>query len=218
MRIPLTKYGVRELLLFGGLASAGIAASAAIGWWYLAPVFVLALVFVLSFFRDPSRRIPEEPGVVVAPADGKVVEVTQVDEPPLLKVPSHKIAIFMSPLNVHVNRAPCGGEVETVEYRPGRHHNAQDPEASSENEAVAMIIRAADGRARVLVRQVAGVLARRIVCAAAAGERVERGQRFGMIKFGSRAEVYVPVEAGFEVWARLGQRVRAGETVLGRFT
>ena len=218
MRIPLTKYGVRELLLFGGSASAGIAASAAIGWWYLAPVFVLALVFVLSFFRDPSRRIPEEPGVVVAPADGKVVEVTQVDEPPLLKVPSHKIAIFMSPLNVHVNRAPCGGEVETVEYRPGRHHNAQDQEASSENEAVAMVIRAADGRARVLVRQVAGVLARRIVCAAAAGERVERGQRFGMIKFGSRAEVYVPVEAGFEVRARLGQRVRAGETVLGRFT
>jgi phosphatidylserine decarboxylase len=218
VRIPLTKYGVRELLLFGGLASAGIAASAAIGWWYLAPVFVLALVFVLSFFRDPSRRIPEEPGVVVAPADGKIVEVTQVDEPPLLKVPSHKIAIFMSPLNVHVNRAPCGGEVETIEYRPGRHHNAQDQEASSENEAVAMIIRAADGRARVLVRQVAGVLARRIVCAAAAGERVERGQRFGMIKFGSRAEVYVPVEAGFEVRARLGQRVRAGETVLGRFT
>jgi phosphatidylserine decarboxylase len=218
VRIPLTKYGVRELLLFGGSASAGIAASAAIGWWYLAPVFVLALVFVLSFFRDPSRRIPEEPGVVVAPADGKVVEVTQVDEPPLLKVPSHKIAIFMSPLNVHVNRAPCGGEVETVEYRPGRHHNAQDQEASSENEAVAMVIRAADGRARVLVRQVAGVLARRIVCAAAAGERVERGQRFGMIKFGSRAEVYVPVEAGFEVRARLGQRVRAGETVLGRFT
>lgn len=206
------------MLLFGGSASAGIAASAAIGWWYLAPVFVLALVFVLSFFRDPSRRIPEEPGVVVAPADGKVVEVTQVDEPPLLKVPSHKIAIFMSPLNVHVNRAPCGGEVETVEYRPGRHHNAQDQEASSENEAVAMVIRAADGRARVLVRQVAGVLARRIVCAAAAGERVERGQRFGMIKFGSRAEVYVPVEAGFEVRARLGQRVRAGETVLGRFT
>ena len=218
MRIPLTKYGVRELVLFGGLASAGVAASAALAWWHLTPVFVLALAFVLSFFRDPSRRIPEGSGLVVAPADGKVVEVAQVDETPFLKVPSHKIAIFMSPLNVHVNRAPCGGEVEAVEHRPGRHHNAEDPASSSENEAVAMIIRAAEGRARVLVRQVAGVLARRIVCAVAAGDRLERGQPFGMIKIGSRAEVYVPVEAGFEVTACLGQRVRAGETVLGRFT
>ena len=217
MRIPLTEYGVRELLLFGGVSVAGAVAAAVIGWWFVAPVFVLSLAFVLWFFRDPSRRIPEDVGLLVSPADGRVVEVAQVNEPQYLKSAAHKIAIFMSPLNVHVNRAPCAGEVEAVEHRPGRYHNAENPAASSENESVAMLIKGAEGHARVLVRQVAGVLARRIVCAVAAGARLERGQRFGMIKFGSRAEVYVPVEAGFEVRARLGERVKAGETVLGRF-
>lgn len=217
MRIPLTEYGVRELLLFGGFSVAGGVAAGALGWWFVTPVFLLALAFVLWFFRDPSRRIPDGAGLVVSPADGKVVEVSNVDEPRFLKTASHKIAIFMSPLNVHVNRAPCAGAVEAVEHRPGQFHNAENPAASSENECVALLLNGGDGRTRVLVRQVAGVLARRIVCAAAAGERLERGQRFGMIKIGSRAEVYVPVEAGFEVQARLGQRVKAGETVLGRF-
>ena len=217
MRIPLTEYGVRELLLFGGVSVAGAVAAAVIGQWFVAPVFVLSLAFVLWFFRDPSRRIPEDVGLLVSPADGRVVEVAQVNEPQYLKSAAHKIAIFMSPLNVHVNRAPCAGEVEAVEHRPGRYHNAENPAASSENESVAMLIKGAEGHARVLVRQVAGVLARRIVCAVAAGARLERGQRFGMIKFGSRAEVYVPVETGFEVRARLGERVKAGETVLGRF-
>ena len=216
MRIPLTEYGVREMLLFGGFSAAGAVGAPFVGWWYVAPIFVLALAFVLSFFRDPSRRVPQEAGLLVSPADGRVVEVAQVDEPEFLKAAAHKIAIFMSPLNVHVNRAPCSGDVEVVEHRPGRYHNAENPAASSENESVAMLIKGAEGQTRVLVRQVAGILARRIVCAAVAGDRLERGQRFGMIKFGSRAEVYVPVEAGFEVQARLGQRVKAGETVLGR--
>ena len=217
MRIPLAEYGRREVLLFGGIALAGIVA-AALWAWYLAPLPAAVLVFVLAFFRDPTRRVPVEPGAVVAPADGAVTEVTEVVEPQFLQVRAHKIGIFMSLVSVHVNRSPCGGRVEAVEHRPGRFLDARDPAASADNESNALAIGDAEGRgARVLVRQVAGVLARRIVCTAAVGDRLERGQRIGMIKFGSRAEVYVPVEAGFDVAVKIGESTKAGETVLGRF-
>ena len=217
MRIPLAEYGLRELLLFGGAALAGTIVT--VVWaWYLAPVFAAVLVFVLAFFRDPARRIPAEPGVVVAPADGTVTEIAEAVEPQFLRAPAHKIGVFMSLVSVHVNRSPCAGLVEAVEHRPGRFLDARDPAASAENESTAVVIGDAEGcGGRILVRQVAGVLARRIVCAAAVGDRLERGQRIGMIKFGSRAEVYVPVEAGFDVAVKIGECVRAGETILGRF-
>jgi phosphatidylserine decarboxylase len=217
VRIPLAKYGARELALFGGLTLAGLVVSAFLAW-YLLPLFVAALVFILAFFRDPQRRVPSDPGAVVAPADGRVTEVAETEDARYLKGRVHKIGIFMSLASVHVNRAPCAGRVEAVEHRPGRFLDARDPAASAENESTAVAIADAEGRpARVLLRQVAGVLARRIVCAAAVGEVLERGQRIGMIKFGSRVEVYVPVESGFEVLVRPGARVRAGETILGRF-
>jgi phosphatidylserine decarboxylase len=217
VRIPLAEYGLRELLLFGGVALAGLVASAV--WaWYLAPLFAAALIFILAFFRDPTRQVPTEPGAVVAPADGRITEVTEAVEPQFLQARAHKIGIFMSLVSVHVNRSPCAGRVEAVAHRPGRFLDARDPAASAENESAALVIGDAEGRgARVLVRQVAGVLARRIVCAAAVGDRLERGQRIGMIKFGSRAEVYVPVDAGFDVAVKIGDSVKAGETVLGRF-
>ncbi len=216
MRIPLAKYGVREVLLFGGISLLGAALSA-IFLWYLTPVFVLAMAFVLYFFRDPSRRTPAEPRILVSPADGKVVEVAEVEEPKFLKLLTHKIAIFMSPLDVHVNRVPCDGQVEALVHQPGRYFNAASQNASAQNEANAMTLAHVDGKTRILVRQVAGAVARRIVCTAAVGQRLERGDRYGMVKFGSRAEVYVPVESGFEIEVRLGQTVRGGETILGRF-
>jgi phosphatidylserine decarboxylase len=217
VRIPLAEYGLRELLLFGGAALAGLVATAV--WaWYLTPVFAAVLVFVVAFFRDPTRQVPTEAGAVVAPADGRITEVTEAVEPQFLQTRAHKIGIFMSLVSVHVNRSPCAGRVEAVVHRPGRFLDARDPAASAENESTAMAIAEAEGRgARVLLRQVAGVLARRIVCAAAVGDRLKRGQRIGMIKFGSRAEVYVPVEAGFDVAVKIGDRVKAGETILGRF-
>jgi phosphatidylserine decarboxylase len=217
VRIPLAEYGVRELLLFGGAALAGLVATAV--WaWYLTPVFAAVLVFVVAFFRDPTRQVPTEAGAVVAPADGRITEVTEAVEPQFLQTRAHKIGIFMSLVSVHVNRSPCAGRVEAVVHSHGRFLDARDPAASAENESTAMAIAEAEGRgARVLLRQVAGVLARRIVCAAAVGDRLQRGQRIGMIKFGSRAEVYVPVEAGFDVAVKIGDRVKAGETILGRF-
>ena len=250
MRIPLAKYGARELVLFGGLALAGLIVSAVLGigldlarclgrfaelaCWPLALLFAAALVFIVAFFRDPERRVPADPGALVAPADGRVTEVTEViqesvwpcamrdrfakKEPGFLKGRAHKIGIFMSLASVHVNRAPCAGRVEAVDHQPGLFLDARDPASSARNEATALAIADAEGRGtRVLVRQVADVLARRIVCDAAVGDVLARGQRIGMIKFGSRAEVYVPVESGFEVLVSPGARVRAGETVLGRF-
>jgi len=191
---------------------------AAVWAWYLAPVFAAVLVFVVAFFRDPARQVPAEAGALVAPADGTVTEIAEAVEPQFLRAPAHKIGIFMSLASVHVNRSPCAGLVEAVEHRPGRFLDARDAAASAENESTAVVIGDAEGRGiRVLVRQVAGVLARRIVCAAAVGDRLERGQRFGMIKFGSRVEVYVPVEAGFDVAVKFGDRAKGGETVLGRF-
>ena len=217
MRIPLAKYGIRELVLFGGLALGGTVVTA-IYFWYVAPLFAAALVFILAFFRDPTRQVPSDPGLVVSPADGTVTEVTEVDEPRFLQSRAHKIGIFMSLVSVHVNRAPCGGVVEATEHVPGKFLDARDPGASAQNESNSLVLGDAEGRGcRVLMRQISGVLARRIVCAVAKGDRLERGQRVGMIKFGSRAEVYVPVDSHFEVTVRPGVYVRAGITILGRF-
>jgi len=216
VRIPLAKYGAGQILLFGGVSLVGAAVTAFV-FWYVAPLFTIGFLFVLYFFRDPSRRIPEEPGVVVSPADGKVVEVGEVDEDAFLHAPAHKVAIFMSLLDVHVNRVPCDGRVEALVHRPGGYHNAATDAASRENEALALVLADVEGRTRILVRQVAGLVARRIVCDAAEGDRLVRGRRYGMIMFGSRLEVFVPVEANFEPAVGIGDSVRGGETVLGWF-
>jgi phosphatidylserine decarboxylase len=217
VRIPLAKYGWRELLLFGGGLAVATAA-AAVWCWYVAPIPAALFVFVVAFFRDPERAIPAEDGTVVSPADGCVTEVAEVDEPSVLGGRAQKVGIFMSLVSVHVNRSPCGGRVATVVHRPGKFLNAMDPAASTENESASITIDDAEGRGvRILVRQVAGLIARRIVTAAAPGDRLERGQRIGMIKFGSRAEVYVPVGKKFRVLVQVGQSVKAGATVLGRF-
>jgi phosphatidylserine decarboxylase len=216
VRIPLAKYGAGQILLFGGVSLVGAAVTAVV-FWYVAPLFVLAFLFVMYFFRDPSRRVPEEPGVLVSPADGKVVEVGRVQEDDFLHTETHTIAVFMSLLDVHVNRVPCDGRVEALVHKPGGFHNAATDEASRENEALALVLADVEGRTRILVRQVAGLVARRIVCDAAEDDQLVRGRRYGMIKFGSRLEVYVPVEANFEPAVRMGQTVRGGETVLGRF-
>jgi phosphatidylserine decarboxylase len=216
VRIPIARYGLPQVLLFGLPALAGTVLTT---WLfpYAAPVFALALAFVLYFFRDPSRRVPDVRALLVSPADGRVVEVSEVQEETFLHAKAHKIAIFMSLADVHVNRAPCDGRVEALVHQPGRYHNAAKAAASAENEALSMVLDEVEGRTRILVRQVAGVLARRIACDAQQGDRLKRGQRYGMIRFGSRVEVYVPVEARFEPYVRPTHRVRGGESVLGRF-
>ncbi|MDK1031809.1 MAG: phosphatidylserine decarboxylase family protein [Planctomycetia bacterium] len=212
------RYGRREVAVAILLAALGIAASA-IWLWPLAPVVALLLAFVLWFFRDPNRRVPEEDRCVVSPADGKVVEIARTAAPEFPGGEALKISIFMSLFSVHVNRAPVSGRVTMTRWRKGKFHVASKPKASQENERNDMLIAMdEDGELSVMVRQIAGVIAGRIVCDAEEGCRLERGERFGMIKFGSRLEVFVPADRAFEVKVREGQKVRAGVTILGVFS
>jgi len=173
------------------------------GTWSL--VAALAAGFCIFFFRDPERSCTAPPNAVAAPADGRVVAVQELDGRP-------QIAIFLSVLDVHVNRSPCAGTVETVSHRPGRFLVAWDPQASTANEQTRLLLQT--DRGLVEVKQIAGVLARRIICRVGPGDTLQRGSRFGMIRFGSRVELTLP--AGSRVAASVGDRVRAGETVIAQ--
>lgn len=190
-------------------ALAAVAATAAGGWAVGLPFWIL-LVFVLQFFRDPARDIPQQPHVVVSPADGKVVTVDTVRDP-YLERDALKISVFMNVFNVHANRSPVDGEVRDAWYHAGAYVNAALPKASTENERQAVWLRTPEGEDITCV-QIAGLIARRILCYAKAGERLARGQRYGFIRFGSRVDVYLPPAARSRV--AIGDKVYAGETVI----
>jgi phosphatidylserine decarboxylase len=189
-----------------------VAAAAAVTWlggWWSAP-FWLAALFVLQFFRDPPREVPQGAGLVLSPADGRVVQVGKARDDYLGR-DSVKISVFMNVFNVHSNRAPVDGTVENVWYFPGRFFNADLDKASAENERNAIHQRTAEGL-DVTTVQVAGLIARRILCYAGKGDRLARGQRYGFIRFGSRLDVYLP--AGSTPKVAIGDKVSATTTVL----
>ncbi len=175
----------------------------------LVPLFLTFIM--LYFFRDPDRIVPDEKGVFVAPADGKVILIRDVNEPKYLHSDVKEISIFMSPMDVHVNRAPCDGKVKTVKHNEGKFFAAYKDEASLRNENIEMVLETAYGD--VLVRQVAGFLARRAVCRKKEGDVLNRGERYGVIKFSSRVDMYIPGSAKIRI--KLGQMVKAGETIIG---
>ncbi len=213
MRMPITNYAPRELTLFTTVLLAGAVLSLLAGIYWAGLVLLLALGFVLFFFRDPERGIIKNESRFLAPADGRVVEVTTVDEGKYLKTEAVKVSIFMSIFDVHVNRIPCSGLVEFIDYQKGRFFDARTKEASSRNEN-SMIGLLADSGNRFLVKQIAGLVARRIVCPVTVGDRLEQGQRFGMVKFGSRLELFIPKGTNVRVRVKEGQKVVAGLTVL----
>jgi len=177
-------------------------------------VFGFGAIYILWFFRNPRRKPPSDPHAVVSPADGRVLEVEEVDgENDLLEGRYKKISIFMNLFNVHVNRAPFSGYIKKIHYRPGAFFSANLDKASIFNERNALII-ATDNKVDILVIQIAGLIARRIVCWKKEHMRLERGERFGLIRFGSRLEVYLPLEA--EVSVSSGDKVKAGVTAIGR--
>jgi phosphatidylserine decarboxylase len=194
--------------IFGPLSLALLAALA--GWWWLALPLLVVAAFMAYFFRDPLRTVPADPRVVVAPADGRVTRVGPVapGEPAGPQV----VSIFLSPLDVHINRAPIAGEITDVTYTRGRFLIATSEQASLVNEQNALTIRGE--LITVVCRQIAGVLARRIVCWKRAGEHVDLGERFGLIKFSSRTDVVLPPEVAITV--RVGDRVRGGTSIIGR--
>lgn len=210
MLLPLAKYGRRELAILTPLwVALGIAAALGIHP-AAAALPALGLALTWGFFRDPRRVIPEGDGLLVAPADGTIVELSEVEETEFLKTPCHKIGIFLSVFDVHINRAPCDGLVRAVKYRPGRFLDARNPASSSANESNSILL------GDVVIRQIAGAIARRIVCEARPDDRLARGQKFGMIKLGSRTELYIPRDKVKEIRVRLKDKVKGGETVVAR--
>lgn len=212
----LARYARAEeaaILALGGCTAA--LAGWCLGWWAAAPALVtLAL---LSFYRDPPRRVPSGPNLILAPADGRVTAVERGVGGGGEGRGELRIVIFLSVLNVHVNRAPCAGVVRAVEYRPGLFLNALKPESTEQNEANALVLEPQGPiPGPITVRQIAGVLARRIVCAARPGDRLAAGERYGMIKLGSRTEIRLPESDRWEVAVSVGDAVRGGLTVVAR--
>jgi phosphatidylserine decarboxylase len=181
-------------------------------------VLALVLVWVLMFFRDPQRRTIQDDTILLAPADGRIADIGTTDEGDFIGGPALRIGIFLSIFNTHINRAPCGVKVEKITYRPGKYLNAMNRMAGKVNESNNLaLVRTGSPQDRLLVRQISGAIARRIVCAAREGQRLAGGERFGMIKFGSRTELYVPASENLECVVQVGDKVKAGMTPLARY-
>lgn len=184
------------------------------GWWTVALVLWIPLAaWIFAFFRNPERHGPRGPHLVIAPADGRVTGVVAIHEPEFIRGAATRISIFMNVFDVHVNRHPLSGTVDYREYRPGAFFNATLDKASEENERMSLGI--STPRGLILVRQIAGLVARRIVTDPGVGDSVRQGERLGMIRFGSRVDTFVP--AGVDVRITPGERTRAGVTVLAEW-
>ncbi|MBU1108396.1 MAG: phosphatidylserine decarboxylase family protein [Candidatus Riflebacteria bacterium] len=208
MRSPIHREG---FFIGGSLFALGLISSTISRW--LGRLFYLGAAFTMYFFRDPEREIPQGDSLILSPADGKVVGVDSVEHVPFIDGPAKRVSIFLSVFNVHINRAPIKGKIAYRHYTPGKFLPAFEPKASVDNEQNAIGIEGPEGY-RVLVKQIAGLIARRILCWKNPGNTVESGERFGLIRFGSRTEIYLPLDARIEV--RLGQRVYGGSSIIAR--
>ncbi len=206
--IPIVKEGWPFV---GGLGGA-VLLFGLVGWTIPAALAGGFTLFTAWFFRNPSRTIPQQPNVVVSPGDGKVIAIEEEFEPRYLKEKSVRVTVFLNVFDVHVNRMPCAGTVEGISYQPGQFLVASKPEATVHNEQNAVMLKTASG-AKVLCVQVAGLIARRIVCWVGQGDLVQRGERYGLIRFGSRMDTFVPL--GSKICVAVGDRVKGGETIVG---
>jgi phosphatidylserine decarboxylase len=209
-RIPVAKEGYP----FFGSAALMTVVLAILGYKFLTLIALLASFFILYFFRDPERFIPRLSNSFVCPADGKVIVVEKVFDDKFFHEYVHKISIFMNIFNVHVNRIPQNGTVEKILYTPGTFYSADSSQGGLRNENCATILTGETGR-KIAVVQVAGLIARRIVCWLEPNDAVRQGDRFGLIRFGSRVDLYIP--GSVQISVKKGEIVRAGETVLGQF-
>ena len=230
-RLPFARAGLAELLVFSLITFGG---GALLAWWlanssasggllWLGLLLVATLVvcglLIVWFFRDPERKIAVEPGLVVSPADGKIVTIEEVEHDEFVDGPAVLIGIFLSIFNVHINRSPIASRVIGLRYKPGKYLNALRPESARENEQLAVRIEgSAAPYRRMIVRQITGAIARRIVCWLKPGDELGRGEQFGMIKLGSRTELVIPREDGMRIVTQVGNKVKAGSTVLVRYT
>ncbi len=207
MRIPIAKEGYIFILplaiLTGGFW--------VLYWQWAAGLFGGLFLFVTWFFRDPEREIPKDPNAVVSPGDGKIIEIVEEEDPLLEKDGYTRISVFLNVFNVHVNRMPIAGKIEATRYNPGKFLNAASHKASLDNEQSAILLN--NGHVTILVKQIAGLIARRIVCWAKEGDEYKRGQRYGLIRFGSRMDIFLP--EGTEIKVAVGNIVSGGSTIIG---
>ena len=207
MRIPIAKEGfpfiIPLVVLTWGFC--------ALSWFWATGLFGGLLLFVTWFFRDPERVIPEDPNAIVSPGDGKIVEIVPEQDPLLEKDGYTRISVFLNVFNVHVNRVPIAGKILAYRYNKGKFLIAASPKASMDNEQSAILLN--NGHVTLLVKQIAGLIARRIVCYAKEGDKFQRGQRYGLIRFGSRMDVFVP--EGTEIKVAIGDIVSGGSSIIG---
>lgn len=222
MRLPITKYGVPQVIIYPVIL---LVAMILLLLWVKSSnvlllfegVLLVLLIFTLSFFRDPERKVPQDEKVLLSPADGKVTDIEELSDSPL-GVPSLRVGIFLSIFNTHINRAPCAVRVTRIEYRKGEFKNALSPESGKVNESKDVYMeRLVEPKTPLLVRQISGAIARRIVCAVSPGDSLEQGERFGMIKFGSRTELYLPKDPKVSIEVKVGDKVKAGLSILARY-
>jgi phosphatidylserine decarboxylase len=192
------------------LATAGVAVWFVSAW--LSLIFLALFLFTVAFFRDPDRPVPADPNLIVAPADGRIRDIVEWDEKEVLKTKTRRIGIFLSIFDVHTNRAPIAGRIVYRQHREGLCLDARDPDCSEKNEAMTWALENSQGT--IVVRQLTGAIARRIVAWANVGDELKKGERFGMIRFGSRTELYLPLEA--EVLVKTGDHVCGGSTAIAR--
>jgi phosphatidylserine decarboxylase len=228
MRFALTKYGWPQIIIFPAIVLAAMILVARLSSlvprlsiWVIISIeagFAIVLIWVLSFFRDPYRVSPADKRLLLAPADGRITDIETVEENGFIGGPALKIGIFLSIFDVHINRAPCSVTVEKITYRPGKFKNAARPCSAKVNESNELDLSRTDHpRDRLIVRQISGAIARRIVCRAQQGQKLSGGQKFGMIKFGSRTELCVAAGGNMKILVRVGDKVKAGLTPLIRY-
>jgi phosphatidylserine decarboxylase len=216
--LPFARWGLAELQMMGWPLLVLTILLAASRFWYAAFVPGVPLCLIVYFFRDPPRRIPSEAGLLVAPADGKVVEITRLANDEFIGGPAVRIGVFLSIFNVHLNRAPADTRVIALRYSPGEFLNALNPESAIRNENTWIgLEEESPPYRRMVVRQISGAIARRIVCDLRPGEVLARGQEFGMIKLGSRTELIIPDGDDLSIEVEIGQKIKAGETVMARY-
>jgi phosphatidylserine decarboxylase len=226
MKFSLTKYGLPQVVVLPAIVIAGMVILILVsfgsmpGWTIVSiqVILTVVLLWILVFFRDPYRDVPPDGNILLAPADGRITDIEVVDEDGFIGGPALRIGIFLSIFDVHINRAPCNAKVEKITYREGQCKNAMSPESGRVNESNDLwLIRMDSPQDRLIVRQISGAIARRIVCKASEGQSLTGGEKFGMIKFGSRTELYVPAREYAECRVKVGDKVKAGLSVLVRY-
>lgn len=236
MRMPITKYGLPQVAVYPAILAGMMVVYGVLAWHFFPgkirtshlfasicvfiPEFILLItaIWVVSFFRDPYRQIPTDAKVLLSPADGTISDIQIVENDPAFPQKAMRIGIFLSIFNVHINRAPCAVRVGTMRYRPGQFKNALDPNSARVNESNDIQMFRQDApQDELLVRQISGAIARRIVCDLKTGDPLTAGQQFGMLKFGSRTELHLPARDNARCAVKIGDKVKAGQTILVRY-